>query len=466
MHLFPLRFRTAFALAIASVTLVVATLLGLTLTGCVRPDRPTITLRFWHGFTGKDGEVMLELVRNFNRENPDITVTVQRMPWGTYYNKLFVAGLADRAPEVFVSHAGAIPRLQRAEFIRPIDDLASGDHPLTLADFDARSLAAVRNEGHLYGVPLDVHPIGLFYNRTLFHDAGIVDATGQPLPPRDWPTFVDALRRLKRDTDHDGRIDQWGFAFEGSSFNILVSWMTQFGGHLLSEDRQHATLVSPENIAALSLARQLVVDDKLVPSPEEETSWASFLQGKVGMFFGGVFMLRSLETQTTIDYAAAPLPQFGPYPAVWAESHVLCLPRGLDAKKTAAAWRFITYISDHSVTWARGGQIPVRASLRATPEFQSLTVPRIFAQQLDHVSYVPAVPYIFELQRELRIAFDDILRGAATPTEALTKAQRNVEAIIARDRLVVEKLAARRARNAPPSTAAPSSATEERRSSP
>ena len=154
-------------------------------------------------------------------------------------------------------------------------------------------------------------------------------------------------------------------------------------------------------------------------------------------------MLRSLETQTTIDYAAAPFPQFGPRPAVWAESHVMCLPRGLDEKKTEAAWRFITFLSNHSVAWARGGQIPVRASLRATPEFQALTIPRIYAEQLDRVRYSPAVPYIFELQRELRLAFEHILRGAATPEESLARAQRNIETVIARDRLVEQKLAAR-----------------------
>jgi len=433
------RLRTANLLVVILAAFVSAFVVA----ACVPTERKSVTLRFWHGFTGKDGEVMLELVRQFKRENPDVDVTVQRMPWGTYYNKLFVAGLAGRAPEVFVCHSGAITRLRRAEFIRPIDELAAGKGSLPLADIDATALAAVRAEGRHYGVPLDVHPIGLLYNRTLLREAKLVDAAGEAAPPRDWDGFVDALRRLKRDTDHDGRMDEWGFAFEGSSYNILTSWMWQFGGNLLNEQRDRPTLVSPENIAALNLARRLVVDERLVPRPEEETSWASFLQGKVGMFFGGVFMLRSLETQTTIDYAAAPLPQFGPKPAVWAESHVMCLPQGLDEKKTEAAWRFITFLSNHSVEWASGGQIPVRASLRSTPEFQALTIPHTFAQQLDHVRYSPAVPYIFELQRELRIAFEQILRGAATPEEALAKAQRNIEAVIARDRVVEEKLAER-----------------------
>src|SRR6266540_2573725 len=70
----------------------------------------TITIRFWNGFTGPDGRTMLALVKQFNQQNPDINVIMQRMEWGTYYNKLFVAGLGGRAPEVFVSHSTALRR--------------------------------------------------------------------------------------------------------------------------------------------------------------------------------------------------------------------------------------------------------------------------------------------------------------------------------------------------------------------
>ena len=52
-----------------------------------------VTLRFWNGFTGPDGRTMLALVKRFNRENPDVHVVMQRMEWGTYYNKLFVSHL-------------------------------------------------------------------------------------------------------------------------------------------------------------------------------------------------------------------------------------------------------------------------------------------------------------------------------------------------------------------------------------
>src|SRR3954471_969711 len=81
-----------------------------------------IELRFWNGFTGPDGRTMLAIVKRFNEANPDVHVTMQRMEWGNYYNKLFVAGMGGRAPHVFVIHTDTLARFTRANFVRPVDD--------------------------------------------------------------------------------------------------------------------------------------------------------------------------------------------------------------------------------------------------------------------------------------------------------------------------------------------------------
>ena len=105
----------------AGTTVAVAALcLGLLGAGCTKHDRPEVTLRFWNGFTGPDGRPMQQLVKEFNRENPDIRIIMQRMDWYTYYNKLFVAGIGGRAPEVFIIHASNIPRFIHADFLRPL----------------------------------------------------------------------------------------------------------------------------------------------------------------------------------------------------------------------------------------------------------------------------------------------------------------------------------------------------------
>jgi len=406
--------------------------------GWVFLPRPTLghsktVIRFWHGFTSKDGEAMLRLVREFNAANSDIEVEVQRIPWGTYYNKLFVAGLAGRAPDVFVAHTIMLARLERGGFIQPVDELLAGSRTDLAKDIDPQMWAAVAMNGQHLGIPLDVHPLGLFYNRKLLREAGLVDANGEAKPPTDWPGFLAAIQQLNRDFNGDGRNDQWGFMFEGTPFIAAYTFMLQEGGRILSPDGQ-VVLDTPENVAGLEKLRHLTVETKLVPKPGDETAWTSFLQGRVGLFLGGVFMIGGLERQSSIDYAVAPVPQFGAERRIWGDSHVLCLPRSDDQKRSAAAWRFICHLSDHGVDWARGGQVPARISQRESPEFRALPSQSVFAGSVGEVRYLPNVPTTAAIVRDVRFACEEVLRGAVLPREALKRAQAAVELTLARDR--------------------------------
>src|SRR5665213_1698341 len=106
---YPTRRRILGGLAAGSAALLAVS----TLPGCnwsVASSNGTVELRFWNPFTGPDGHTMIEIVKQFNRDNPDIHVVVQRIEHDTYYNKLFVAGLGGRAPEVFVIHTDTLSR--------------------------------------------------------------------------------------------------------------------------------------------------------------------------------------------------------------------------------------------------------------------------------------------------------------------------------------------------------------------
>lgn len=144
---------------------------------------------------------MLALVRRFNHENPDVHVIMQRMDWGTYYNKLFVAGLGGRSPEVFVVHTDSLRRFVGAGLVRPVDDLVSAAG-LDVSDIDANVWSAVVHGGRHHAVPLDIHLLGMYYNRRLFTAAGI------DRPPTNRAEFLDAVRRLKKDDNNDGRPEQ------------------------------------------------------------------------------------------------------------------------------------------------------------------------------------------------------------------------------------------------------------------
>ena len=194
----------------------------------------------------------------FNRENPDIRIIMQRMDWYTYYNKLFVAGIGGRAPEVFIIHASNIPRFIHADFLRPMDDLLEKEMGLEKKDFFPPAWNAAGDQGKQYGIPLDISIHGMYYNKSLFRAAGIVDAAGEPRPPRNQKEFMEALRKLTLDRDGDGDIDQWGFVFTNTRNNLLVL-MVQFGGMFFDRENRQCLLNSEGNVRALTWCRELIL---------------------------------------------------------------------------------------------------------------------------------------------------------------------------------------------------------------
>ena len=407
--------------------------------GCRDGNRGKTSIRFWCGFTGPDGRTMLRLIQRFNEKNPDIHVLMQRMDWSTYYNKLFVAGLGGRAPEVFISHVDNLERFYRADFLEPMDPFLAGTQGIDPNDLLTNIWTAVEREGKHMGLPLDMHPLGLYYNKTLFREAGIVDATGDPVPPTTREAFLDAAQRLKKDNNNDGIVDQWGYVFTWFRTNAFTV-MKQFGGAMFNEDATASTLTDPRNVEALQFCADLVHKVEVAPSPENFDSWIGFRQGRVGMVFEGIYMLADLQKQTDLDFGAAPVPTLGDTPAAWASAHILCMRTGLTEEKKEAAWRFMRFLSENSLDWAEGGQIPVRRSLLQSDRFRKMTVQSAFAQQLDRIQYAPRVPFIFEFFREFDFAVDRSLRGSVTPLEALQEAEDNVNKTIARHRELMEEL--------------------------
>ena len=388
--------------------------------GCTTATTRRITVRFWNGFTGPDGTRALSLVRAFNAKNPDVEVRMQRIDWGTYYNKLFVAGIAGRAPEIFVLHTHSLRRFAEAGFVRPTDDLTARGFPVD--DLDTNIRAATFINGQHYGLPIDIHPLGCFYNRTLLSQAGFAE------PPQDRAGFLAALRAITQGTGA-GRI--WGFAFSHPTATAF-SFMRQFGGAFFTPDAARCIINSPENADALQFCVDLIRREKTVPPPESTDPWVAFRQGRVGMTYNGIYMLPDLQKQVGLNFAGASVATVGKTPATWASSHNFCLKTGMDARHEEAAWRFCKFYSDNSLEWAEAGQVPARHSLRASGQFKAMAVQSAFAAQIPHAVYQPQVAFAFEFQTELDYLVERTLRGTVSPQVALAEAERKINTIIRR----------------------------------
>lgn len=384
-------------------------------------------IRFWNGFTGPDGRNMLRLVERFNDSAVAGSAFMQRMGWGVYYNKLFVAALGGRGPEVFVIHADQMARFARAGLLREMGDVLR-EGVLPPGDFDAGVLDAVTFNGIPYGVPLDVHPAGLFYNRKLLSNAGFSH------PPRTRDEFMEIATTL---TERSGPVPRWGFAYSWARLTAYTL-CRQFGGDIVADnDPSRCTLDSQENITALTFARDLLTAEGNIPqiAPQmafDPDTFVAFRAGEIGMVHHGIFMIGDLKKQTDLDWAAAPTPLFGERLATWASSHVMCVRPDLKGESLETSLKLIEFLSNNSVTWAEAGQVPVRRSLRATAEFEQLTAQAAFAEQIPYLAYQPQVPFVNEIGDAFDLAVDRVLRGTDSPERALSASAAEVRKAIDR----------------------------------
>ena len=126
----------------------------------------------------------------------------------------------------------SFPSSHSKGMLRPIDDIiASTKLDLTAVPDAGRK--AVTYEGKLYAVPLDVHPLALYYNVDMVKQAGLDPAK----PPKTGEEFLDWANKLTV-KDAAGKVTRYGFELPNTWATARWTWFSliyQFGGTFLDE---------------------------------------------------------------------------------------------------------------------------------------------------------------------------------------------------------------------------------------
>jgi multiple sugar transport system substrate-binding protein len=221
--------------------------------------------------------------------HPDVSV-VQRRPSTDpieYRQGLIDAVVAGSPPEVVLLDLADMPALADHGVLLDLTPFLSRVG-VTLEDFDSTVLAAFSRGAAVYALPTGYSPLVLAYNKDLFEQAGI------PTPPDDWSwdDFLDVAKRLTRDRDGDGTVDQWGTEAD-TRVTFWLAWLWAGGGDVLCADGRRATgcLDAPATVAALRWYADWVGADSIA-RPGGGADLRAFLSGKVAM--------------VTVDHSAIP----------------------------------------------------------------------------------------------------------------------------------------------------------------
>ena len=197
----------------------------------------SVQLDYWNPFTGPDGPFMGQLVDTFNTANPNISVTMNTLP--EYGTQLTTAAASGTLPDVAIIWADQVATYAYRNVFRPMDDVVAQLN-LSGENFPAAVWAAGEVNGQRYSVPLDIHPLVMFYNQDLLSAAGTEGA------PENRDAFEAAAEAVTGGRDY-GFMITTGFPIE----QIFRSLLHQFGGSEFNEDGTEATWNSEAGVQAL-----------------------------------------------------------------------------------------------------------------------------------------------------------------------------------------------------------------------
>lgn len=349
---------------------------------------PKVELAFWNGFTGGDGPFMRQMVEQFSSEHNNINVSVNTVIWEDYYQKVPVSVRSGKGPDVAIMHIDALSTNAARGVIIPLDDVANALN-LKKEDFFTPVWSAGVYNGNRYGIPLDISPFGLYYNKTVMRQAGL----DPNKPPQTRDEFMGALQQMK---------DAGVKGYWVQPQNPIGSWLSQtmlyqFGGTLFNDDVTQATWNSDAGVEAMTFLRDLIKEGYSPPNVNGDAEFIAFTNNKNGLMMNGIWNinpLKEVSEQRDFEWGAAPLPQIGSEKASWANSHNFTITnkRGQDPNKVQASKVFINWIISNSVEWAKAGQVPANTSVRKSSEFQSLEEQSDVAKILPNVNFPPSVP--------------------------------------------------------------------------
>jgi multiple sugar transport system substrate-binding protein len=230
---------------------------------------------------------------------PGVQITPQPLPAQDYPQKL-LERLDATAPDMFVSLDTQAPALIKRGALFDISPLA-GDAKLKLDDFQPAGLAAWQRGPALYGLPADLTPAVMFYNRDMFAAAGVAE----PAPGWTWDDWLADAKKLT--ITSNGQISRHGTAV--GNWSAMV-WGN--GGELVSPDGKRLLLDSPQAAAGVQFAADMINVHHVAPLPEIANGPEPvqlFMEQKVAMLPASSSLAgRLVQANLPFKWAIAPFP--------------------------------------------------------------------------------------------------------------------------------------------------------------
>jgi len=295
-----------------------------------------ITFSTWGG--GERLKIWRErVVGAFEQKHPTITVNFIGQPTD-YQAKLLTMIAGGTPPDVFRIEGENAKDMYHKKFTLELDSYMRRDN------FNPKEEIIPPYEGAMWQGKWMALPHGgggnnlVFYNKNLFRQAGLPD----PKPDWTWEEFLQIAKSLTKDTNNDGKPEQWGTEV-ASLFRWYYSWLWNNGGDELDTEGKTCVLDQPPATEAIQWIADLRVKHKVAPAPQDIPQGLGdiFLTGRIGMLFTGNWYEATVR-QAKFEWGVTNQPKGPVTQMTFAKPNVAAI--SANTKYPDASWLLLRYL--------------------------------------------------------------------------------------------------------------------------
>jgi multiple sugar transport system substrate-binding protein len=396
------------------------------------------TVVWWDFLGGGDGVRMKQLIADFNKEHADkIEISATTLEWGVpFYTKVQTSAAVGEAPDVMTYHASRIPLAVSQGILKEItaDDLKAMG--ISEGDFAKATWSAVHVDGKQYALPLDTHPIVLYYNKDILGKAGLLDANGKPTGLNGAANFKAAMQKAK---DAGAKWGIAGVTADGNfMFRTIYSLVGQQSGELMTDGKFLVGDNGKKLENALAVLSDWTKSGLQSPYTDYPSAVALFTSGQASMMINGVWEVPTMvdleKKGKLFNWGAIELPVLFDHPSTYADSHTFAIPankgKEMSADKHAAVLEVMSWIDKHSLFWATAGHIPAYGPVTATDEYKKMEPNATYSPLTANMIFDPKSPLfgvagpVFDV---MSTSFVPTLNGEMDPAAAVEKIKADLD---------------------------------------
>jgi len=387
------------------------------------------TVVWWDFLAGGDGVRMKQLIEDFNAAHEgEITIEGTTLEWGTpFYTKVRTAAAVGEAPDIMTYHASRIPLAVEQGIL---DEITAEDWQamgLSEDDYAPSTWDAVTVDGKQYAVPLDTHPIVLYYNKDILGEAGLLTEDGKPKGLDSREGFTETLQALK---EAGVKYPLGSVTADGNfMFRTIYSLMGQQDGELMT-DGEFLVGDNAEKLQnALAVLQEWTNEGLQSTYTDYPATVALFTNGEAAMMINGVWEVPTMvdlhEQGKLFEWGAVELPVIFDHPSTYADSHAFAIPanqgKEMTPEKREAVLEVMSWISKNSLFWT-AGHIPAYGPVTASDEYKQMEPNATYSSLTENMIFDPKTPLagvagpIFDV---MSTYFVPTLNGEMDPAEAV-----------------------------------------------